>query len=194
MSTHEDITQGVRSWVKAGLGLTDSQILPFDAMFEKDFKEELPFLAVKVLAMPQIGRSESLQTFDAEEEDPLLAIKQFSRAPHSVTVDIFGYGLGAHEWMLEIHKMTESIEAQDALDAAFLSIVRMDDPSDLSEFLDTDMEMRFLMSIEFGITISGSKYAAVPLETIDVDMQLQKKPINETDEDSLVIDNEFELE
>lgn len=194
MSIHEEITQGVRAWIRAGLGLPTEKVLPFDAQFSKDFKGALPFLTVRILAMPQIGRNEILQAYDSDEPDSALAVKGYSRAPHRVNVEIQGYGLGAYDWMLEMQKMEESIAAQDALDANFLSVSLIEEPTDLSEFLETDMEMRFVMNVEFGITISGNKYAAIPLEAVDINMELQKTPLDEIDPDLLDVNVDIDFE
>ena len=187
MALHEDVVQGVRSWIKSVLELTDSQVLPFDAMYEKDFKEELPFLTVQLLAMRRLGVESRFQL----EGDQLYGS---NRSEYVLSINLQGFGLGSHDWLLELANAQHSIPAQEALDAAFLSVVRFGNIIDISVFLDTDMEIRHSVDLEMGLSVTGSKFEAVPLENVDISgIEFQKKPIDDEDDDSISINLVIEV-
>ena len=187
-----EIAQGVRSWIRTGLGLTKDQVLPSHVIYEKDFKVPLPFLTVRVITVRNNGLGEQVIEHDPDEDDVDLSTTQHTKVDKTAIVDINGYGLKSFAWLEDLEGLKSSIEAQDALDLAELGIEQIYETREQSQFLDTDIEMSFSKRIDFSTGLSSTKYRAIPLKTVELNFGFTSEPLSDPDPDFLVIEVEVE--
>ncbi len=181
MGLREDIIQGVREWLKAGIGLSDDEVRPIDALFDEDLRPELSYMTVNVRGLRQIGFSEM-----ALEDGASLTTT--TRTERIALVSLNAYGPDAFEWLVAATLLADHWEANEALSDADLAFPLFSEIRDLSEFMDNAREERFQVDLEIGVSVDSEPVETPPAEHFLIEIELQKEPIDEDDPDALVVE------
>ena len=145
MTTRKIITQTVRDWFKAALGLTDSQIIPAD---DKGPRPPLPYLTVKVITADiPVGVDESIR-----EATTVPTVR--GRGHRSGSVSVQGFGEDSAGW-LEVAALRLRYDSIQRLlcDAGITVINRGGGVSDISALVDTEIEPRYLREFEISYSV-----------------------------------------
>ncbi len=157
MSAQEQVVQFVREWLKAGATpgtpLTDVQVKKQDV---KGPRPALPYLAVKVLVADiEVGEDEDRYT-----DGGAGLVNQHTVGHRRGTVSIQGYGKETAEWLARAHRMLRDplimrTVLKDEATGEGISLVALGSGLvDLSAFLDTEIEPRYLREYDVAYAVS----------------------------------------
>jgi hypothetical protein len=162
MATLEEIIQAVRAWHKLALGLTDAQIIPAD---DKGPRPTPPYLTVKVTTPGiDIGTAERLDGVDGGS--PTLTIRQLRRA----VVSVQGFGDDAIEWLDYAGLALDLPDVYDLLAAAGLTVDTLGEARNLSGFVDTEIEPRYLREYSITYKVATDPAVLVPCSQVQIDV------------------------
>lgn len=173
MGIREDITQVVREWVKLAGGAPGSP-LPNELVLKEvrgDFKgrPSPPYFTVLVtLADSPVGVDES-----GHFDDGAGGVEWRARGGRLASVSVQGFGALTRDAIDDIAIRLTRPDVQSLLDAAGLTVINRGNVLDVSTFIDTEIEPRFLREFELSYDIRDSGPGAPELETVETDLTLQ---------------------
>lgn len=140
MSVRDAITQAVRAWLKTSAALTDAQCIVAD---RDGPRPPLPYLTVKVLVSDDpVGMDEPID--GTVGDDAVRYVVGERRA----TVSIQGFGEQTSEWLEQAHIGLGRDAIKALLTSHGVTIVPMGGASNLSAFLNTGTQPRYLFEVE----------------------------------------------
>lgn len=145
MSVRDGIVSAVRAWLKTAAGLTDAQCIKADT---DGTRPALPYLVVKcTLADLPDGEDEDVDT--VADDAPAV----FQAGNREATVSVHGYGAETEDWMQIARAALRRYEIQTVLTAHGVTVHPLGGITDMSAFLDTGTQPRFLMeaTVVYGI-------------------------------------------
>lgn len=181
MTIREDILEAVRQWFITSVPLADgpNQIVPADGL-RPNTRPTPPYLTVKVTtADVSLGVDELLESTSGG------APSVTPRGQRSGTVSVQGFGSATSEWLQDATLALRSQAVRTILDAAGLTVTTLGaSVTDLSLFLDTGFEPRFLKEFQIGYAVRGTEEVLVELTNVETGLTLESEP---NDPDPLVV-------
>lgn len=180
MTIRDDILQAVRQWFVLTLALADgpNQIIAAD---KKGPRPPIPYLTVKITTADiAVGVDESIegQSGGAPTVTP--------RGQRMGSVSVQGFGSLTSEWLQDATLGLRRQDVQLLLSTAGLTVTTLGSGSlDLSAFLDTAFEHRYLKEYQIGYAVVGTEEILTELTTVETGLTLISEP---NDPNPLVVD------
>ncbi len=173
MTIREDITQGVRDWLKRAAvddatDLTDAQVIVVD---EDAPRPPPPYLTVRVITPGTVvGHDERLHGVSGGV--PIREVAGVRRA----TVSVQGFGAATADWLEEAVIGLQRVSVLAITRAAGISVELLGDTSDLSTLLDSGIEPRFARDFAVLYGVRGGEEALTEMLTAEIAMTFEGEP------------------
>lgn len=169
MTIRDDLLTAARDLVIALSSATDDKVINADI---KGPRPELPYVTVRVTTPGgSIGQAERLDGLDVATSTIPTTSMELSR---EASISYQGFGRGSLDWFDDLESRLDDPTSLAQQETSGISALLISAATDISLLLDTEIETRYSMDLQFRYKRRTTPVEQLELLTVDIDIDLER--------------------